>query len=655
MSFAYPGFLWALASLAIPVIIHLFNFRRTRKVFFSNTRLLKQVKEETTKKRKIKHWLILLCRLLFLLFLVLAFAQPFLPASEQFSGGRNVALYIDNSFSMSAPLADKTRALDAASGFATEILNTFPADTRYQLITNELAPFSNTFKTKGEVLELLSQLRLSGQLRSFEEIAKKIPTQGNPDVFFISDFQKATIGNLTPDTARQWRFVPVPVLPTKNVFIDTAWFDNPYLTSLDKNKLHVWLRNDGAETVEHLAVKLTLNGVLAATATLTVEGNSTVATEFDLTGAARQYQEIKISLQDFPISFDNDFYLAVNPTELLKVVEVKGSGTQPFVRNVYANAAVFNYRQFPETNIDFSVVEAADLVVLNGLNTIDPNLISLVRAGRIKSFLVVPSEKPDVKSYRALLQLPVAVTAKVSTQEKLAVPDFKNPFFDNVFEERSPALEMPVARPLLEWGTDPSAVLRWRDGTPVLSKTTGGYVLAMPLLGAYTDFMQHALFVPVMYKMAALGKSDFNRPYFLLSESVLTIASDTLAPDQPVRVTGATEVMPAQRFGGGKIRLEMPKMAMNAGFSYLLNGTDTLSLLAFNLTKNESLMATMTAQEIKSRIGEGKHVSVFSPSDRQAFSIGLKERYLGEPLWKYCVLLALLFVVAEIMLIRFLK
>ena len=76
MTFLYPSFLWALTALSIPIIIHLFNFRRTTKVFFSNTRFLRQIKEVTTAKRKLKHYLILASRLLFLLFLVLAFAQP---------------------------------------------------------------------------------------------------------------------------------------------------------------------------------------------------------------------------------------------------------------------------------------------------------------------------------------------------------------------------------------------------------------------------------------------------------------------------------------------------------------------------------------------------------------------------------------------------
>ena len=103
MTFLYPSFLWALAVLSVPVIIHLFNFRRTTRIYFSNNRFLKQVKESTSAKRKLKHYLILASRLLFLLFLVLTFAQPMIPAAEQTVNYRNIVLYLDNSQSMSAP------------------------------------------------------------------------------------------------------------------------------------------------------------------------------------------------------------------------------------------------------------------------------------------------------------------------------------------------------------------------------------------------------------------------------------------------------------------------------------------------------------------------------------------------------------------------
>ena len=136
MTFLYPSFLWALGVLAIPVIIHLFNFRRTSRIYFSNTKFLKLVKEVTTAKRRLKHYLILASRILLLTFLVLAFAQPIIPAQEQMGNGRSISLYIDNSQSMSAQMPDRTRGLDAGLSFAQKIVELFPQETRYKNLTN---------------------------------------------------------------------------------------------------------------------------------------------------------------------------------------------------------------------------------------------------------------------------------------------------------------------------------------------------------------------------------------------------------------------------------------------------------------------------------------------------------------------------------------
>src|SRR5690606_35334646 len=133
MTFLYPSFLWALLALSIPVIIHLFNFRKTTRIFFSNNRFLRQVKEVTTAKRRLKHYLILASRLLFLLFLVFTFAQPVIPARDQLDAGRNIVIYLDNSQSMSARMPDKTPAFDAALSFSRGIVDLFPPDTRYRI------------------------------------------------------------------------------------------------------------------------------------------------------------------------------------------------------------------------------------------------------------------------------------------------------------------------------------------------------------------------------------------------------------------------------------------------------------------------------------------------------------------------------------------
>ncbi len=122
MQFIYPGFLFALSALAIPIIIHLFNFRRFKKIYFTNVRFLREIKQDTQSKSRLRHFLILLSRLFAVAFLVLAFAQPYLPASNQViqAGVRRISVYIDNSFSMDA-LGKNGSLIESAKKKAREI------------------------------------------------------------------------------------------------------------------------------------------------------------------------------------------------------------------------------------------------------------------------------------------------------------------------------------------------------------------------------------------------------------------------------------------------------------------------------------------------------------------------------------------------------
>jgi hypothetical protein len=97
MHFLYPAFLFALLSLAIPVLVHLFNFRRYQKVYFSNVQFLKEIQEQQSSRRNLKERLILAARLLALFFLVLAFARPFISNTNNTKAGarqRIVSVFI---------------------------------------------------------------------------------------------------------------------------------------------------------------------------------------------------------------------------------------------------------------------------------------------------------------------------------------------------------------------------------------------------------------------------------------------------------------------------------------------------------------------------------------------------------------------------------
>ena len=77
MNFLYPNFLWAISLIAIPIAIHLFNFRKYKKVYFSDISLLKNVNTQTKKQSKLKHILVLISRILALTCLVFAFSYPY--------------------------------------------------------------------------------------------------------------------------------------------------------------------------------------------------------------------------------------------------------------------------------------------------------------------------------------------------------------------------------------------------------------------------------------------------------------------------------------------------------------------------------------------------------------------------------------------------
>lgn len=78
MNFLFPTFLFGLSAIAIPIIIHLFNFRKYKKIYFTNVQFLKELKHESDSKSKLKEWIILLLRILAISSLVFAFAQPFI-------------------------------------------------------------------------------------------------------------------------------------------------------------------------------------------------------------------------------------------------------------------------------------------------------------------------------------------------------------------------------------------------------------------------------------------------------------------------------------------------------------------------------------------------------------------------------------------------
>lgn len=171
MNFLYPGFLFALFAVAIPIIIHLFNFRKFKKVYFSNVAFLKEIKEQNSSREKLKNLLILCCRILAIVFLVFAFARPFLPSASKIdqNKGNSVSIYIDNSYSMDA-VNKEGSLLDEAKRKAKEVIKAFQINDRFQVLTNDFEGKHQRLVNADEALQAIDEIKISSASRKLQQV-----------------------------------------------------------------------------------------------------------------------------------------------------------------------------------------------------------------------------------------------------------------------------------------------------------------------------------------------------------------------------------------------------------------------------------------------------------------------------------------------------
>ncbi len=668
MNFLYPEFLFGLFTLAIPIIIHLFNFRKSKKVYFSNTRFLRNIKKSTSQKLKLKHYLILFSRLLFLAFLVLAFAQPYLPSADKNPQVESVYIYLDNSLSMSNRVDGGMKSLNLGMDFVDKILEMYPTNTTYKFLTNEFASFSNTLKSKDEIEELLTELRMSNISRTLPEAYTRLishtlqQNEKNKDIYIISDFQKSTIGNIEQlelDSANQIFISPIFFDATKNIFIDSIYLSNPFLVANEKNQLKVIIKNSGFEEATELPVKLFINEIQSANALVSLAPGGSEEITFEISYNLEKVNRCRINFEDYPVTFDNDLYFVLKLENKINVMEIRKEDETSPVEQVYGNRSLFNYTSQIASSTDYSLIRQFDLVIVNGLQSVDNSLSielnNFVDLGG--SLLIIPGNNPDVNSYKSLLNS-IDLVVNDTSRTDVSMPDLTDPFYENIFESDNERIDMPDALPIINWRGQQMDILKLRNNLNFLSgfrKQGTIFVLATPLEDQFTNFHRHALFVPVMYRLAAMSKKTFEKPYYSINESTINLRLDSLNKQDIFKLTDSeSELIPNQRISANELIMEMPKNILNPGFYDLnLEGTNK-AVLAFNLDKAESYLEQMSLNDIKSNFAGNENVTIFNANDVDNFSNEIKKNKFGVPLWKYAIILSLLFLLAEALLIRFL-
>lgn len=685
MQFLFPTFLWSLLAVGIPIAIHLFNFRRTRRIYFSNVSLLKTVEMETSSFRRLKQYLILAMRVLAIAALALAFAQPYLPSQNK--SGTNAqsvtSAYVDNSFSMQNE-DNNQRYLDIATGKLDQLLTLFRNATRLQLLTNDFDAQEQQLTTTDRIKDRLTTLKLSHTPRTLSSIYKRQTNilarhagTGKNQLFWFSDFQKSTAGDLSKvkvDSSNRLFIVPVQAKATQNVYVDSVWLNTPFVREFQNNILYVRISNAGNDDVQNLVVKLFLDDVQVSTAPVSLAPKGSATTAFNFNVRGKGFKKGRITFDDLPITFDNEYFFVLNASPIIRVLHLSGQPNPArAIENVFSNDSLFTLRSLNAGNADIGLLKQSDLVVLESVERVEGAMRSEIEnfARRGGSVLVIPPSNPDLVSYSSFLSaLGVGGLLERPSEEAipLANPERNSPFFSDVFEQsfRQENLELPVSKPVWQWQAGGARILNLRSGDAFLSQSAVQrgkmYVLANPLTEAFGNFAQNALFVPVMYKIAAQSVRE-QRTAYAFDENTITLT----VPEAPQNTIfklkkDKIELIPVQRLNGNQLTLELPKsnqlnagQEMESGYYELQKEGQTLQLLALNHDNQESQLDYYSPDELRRIFANQPNVQVFDNVADGDFVKEFQKQNVGISLWKYFLWAALVFLLLEILVIRFVR
>jgi hypothetical protein len=678
MKFVHPEMLWGLLAVAIPIIVHLFNFRKFKRVMFPNVEFLKEIKQETHNKSKLKHLLILAARCLAIAAIVFAFAQPYIPVAGASAkpGGNAVSIYIDNSFSMEGQGRDG-RLIDLAKNKAIEIVQSFSQTDKFQLLTSDFEGRHQRLVSRGEMTQLIQEVDVTPASRKLSEVvvrqADVLNKSGsdNKRAFLLTDLQSSVtdIEAVKSDSTIRYYVVPEKSEDLSNVYIDSVWFDSPVRQLNQPEVLNMRVVNTGDDAKESVPVYLSTNGQQKSVATVQIPAKGSVETQMNYTNTDAGLKDAMLSVEDGAIAKDDQFYFAYNVAQQIAVLELRGTNASNVLSAVFADDPYFSYAIHSENNIDFGAFAKHHLIVLNQLQSISTGLTAelekFVQAGG--SVYVIPSAQTDIVSYNALLsKLGLGqLGAKRSDGTKVGTISYDHFIFKNAFEKTTGNVDMPIVHSWYEISLPSKSVvepmLTMQNGMPFLVSTTAGlgraYLSAVSLATEESNFIHHALFPATALRMAEFSQPTYPLYYFLGKEQAVLLRNLNLSAEETLRLRNTTskeELIPEHRNAGAHTEVFIHATLQEAGNYQLLQANEPVAVLAFNYDRLESDTRAWSLEELESKIQTAglDNWNVLSQSVEH-IAAGAVELSEGKKYWYTLIVLALIFLAIEVLLIKF--
>ena len=695
MVFLNPAILFGLAAAAISLIIHLFNFRRPRKIDFSSLVFVRELQRTTMQRVKVKQWLLLALRTLAIAALVLSFARPSVRGSLARAlggdGSRTVGILVDNSLSMmlrnpGGELIDQSR--DAAQ----TVIDDLAASDEVVIRTTARSGMvdASGFSSPGSAADLVSAIvpeggagTLSTAIQSLAEELKS-SARVNRELYVITDLQESTLldsSAVTPLEDVALRVIPITAREIQNVGVGRVVVDRRIVEAGQPVQLSAQLTNYGNVAIDGYVVSVFLEDDRVGQASISLAPGESRSVPFTITPPVRGWLAGVVQGEDDDFESDNRRFFALHVPAERRVLVVQGDNepvdyvTLALSRELGRNRISFDYDVIGEASLPATQIETYDTVILVGLQTISSgesaSLSRYVSDGG--GLMVFPGTSTREAELNTLLSAvgggsvrgTIGSLGSRTAVTRLESYELEHDLFSGVFDMRTGSRNQRIEQPDVYYSTtyapargSEQTLIALANGQPFLQEMRIGQGAALYFSVApnpvWSDFPVRGLFIPVLY-----------RAIFYLSASEAT-SGDQLLVGRPgeFRVSGVAadtrlsitspdgeDFIPEQRNLFSATLVSVDEQVSEPGVYDVRSGSELVRRIAFNLPEEESRLTSVSGDEAKEILEERFRtpVAVLSPepTGAQALATELREARLGVELWNVFLAVALLLLLAE--------
>jgi len=679
MAILYPWVLWFSTLISIPILIHLFYFRRYKTVLFSNTALLDNVIKKSRSQQRLRNLIILLLRILFILSLVFAFSQPFIVDKKKLDNTVNkiIGIYIDNTFSMTRE-GEHTSLLDQAKSNAISFIQSMPIHTRYLLYYHGMNESVSKLLSSEEVQKKINAIKTSSDLHTwsyvfdtFKKAQDALHIENKIELAFFTDGQKYAVDYAQWQNMKEQKvylFYQQGEI-NSNLCIDSIWIGQPNHVLGNIEQINAKITNYSSNDLNNIPVRLLLNDTLKALATINLKSQQSQEVMFKFTNKTHGWTIGKIEIADFPITFDNHFYFTYPVFSNIKVAIIGGDNIDNF-KAFFNSDSSFQASYFSSDNIPYSRLSSFEVIILNQIKNISSGLWTSLKnyASNGGTVIVIPSDtwkKENINSF--LGDIGFNIQGVDSHRLSMQINAFEQDFYEGLFSKKDQQAKMPWARNILNvksiMNTKNDILLQFENGQIALSRVFidkgKWYLFSFSFDKKNTDFIIHPLFVAIMHRIIQLAIPQTNLYYTLNSDTYIKLNIDTNVSEQGVSIkknNSQQMFIPMQQQLFNELIIQIKDQDLEDGIYELNNENVVLDYIALNYNRHESDMEFYNSNELI-KLLKDRNIETILLKTVESEEIKSTIQYMnnGISLWKWLIGFALIFLFIEMFILRFWK